>query len=356
MTEASASSKQAKRLKRFLLATGTYALGFLIMVLCAVVGIFPSGNLLWVGILFLLVNLTLYIVFISGLNLRFKDPSLTKLQVCLGASLVCVILLMGEKVHFLAIPFYSSLFVFAMLQLSPREMMGVEIFVLATYGTTIAVRSKLMGSRLDPGIELVYATVVVLSSVWYSVAASYISSLRARLRKSVHAIEELAIRDGLTNLWNRRHIESILISEVERKARLGGSLCICLVDLDHFKMINDEFGHPVGDMVLRQVANTMKAQIRSFDQLGRFGGEEFLLVFPGTSIDKAKECTQRLLSSVAGLGILPDPDHKITISLGLAEAKTKESPDALLARVDKALYQAKHDGRNRQVLSSWAEL
>jgi diguanylate cyclase (GGDEF)-like protein len=356
MAEASPSINKAKRIQRFLLASGTYAVGFLILALCTLVGLFPKVHLLWVAIAFLGINIALYFVFLSDLNLRFKDPSLTKLQVCLGAFMVCIILILGDKIHFLAVPFYSSLFVFAMLQLNPREMVAIEVFVLLTYCAAVIIRRQLFEVQLDPGVELVYFALVVSSSVWYAAAASYISSLRSRLRKSVHVSEQLAIRDGLTNLWNRRHIEFILKSEIARKSRLGGRLCVCLVDLDHFKSINDKYGHPVGDMVLRNVALTMQSQIRSIDQLGRFGGEEFLLVFPGATLEKTKECARRLLNSVAELSILPDPEQRITISLGLAEADLNESIDTLLARVDKALYQAKHAGRNQVILSTWAPL
>jgi diguanylate cyclase len=183
--------------------------------------------------------------------------------------------------------------------------------------------------------------------VWYALAASYISNLRAQLRQSVHTIEQLATRDVVTESWNRRHIDSLLQTELQRRARSGGALCVCLVDLDRFKSINDRYGHPVGDAVLRSVAQCMRAQLRSVDHLGRFGGEEFLVVLPGAPLDAAKACAERLRLAVAGLAVLPEPGQRVTASIGLAECVVNDSSATLLARADGALYAAKRDGRNR---------
>ena len=285
--------QQAVRFTRYLIAASTYAFGWFFLALCNWVGLFSSRHLVLVGLAFLSINLALYVVFRNGLNLRFKDPSLTQLQVCIGALMVAVILMMGEHIHFLAIPFYSSLFVFAMLQLKPLEMVRLEVFVLLTYGLAVVIRQRIFASPPDLRIELIYAAIVALSSGWYALAASYISSLRARLRGSVQALEQLATKDSLTDAWNRRHIDVLLGAELERKARIGGKLCICMVDLDHFKAINDRYGHPVGDKTLTSVVRVMQGQLRSIDQLGRFGGEEFLIVLPGASLSDAARCAER---------------------------------------------------------------
>jgi diguanylate cyclase (GGDEF)-like protein len=334
-------------LKRLLIASTTYVLGFLFLALCSVLRLLAPDRLIVIGLVFLVSNVAWFAAFRSGWNLRFKDPSLTQAQVCVAAGLVALILVLGERVHFLAVPFYSAIFVFAMLRLRPRELVVVEIFVLATYCVAIAIRMQLYGSRLDLRVEAINAAVVVLSSVWYAMAASYISDLRARLRASVATIEQLASRDSLTDTWNRRRIDELLLSELQRQARLGGRLCVCLVDLDHFKSINDRFGHLVGDTVLKNVAQAMNAQLRSMDQLGRFGGEEFLIVLPGASLDDARACAERLLCGVADLAVLPSPADRVTISIGVAECDSGEPLEALLSRVDTALYRAKREGRNR---------
>lgn len=255
----SQSARQALRLKRFLIASLTYALGLLIMALCSTLGLISVDQVLFFGLVFLVVNAALFAMFRSGLNLRFTDPSLTQLQVLVGVTMVALILVVGARIHFLAVPFYSVLFVFAMLQLKPRALVGVEVYVLVTYSGAVAIRRWRFAGLLDPHNEAIEAVLVVFCSAWYAMAAGYIGNLRARLRESVKAIEQLAIRDALTDTWNRRHIDALLTTELQRKTRIGGALCACLVDLDHFKSINDRFGHLVGDAVLRRVAQTLKA-------------------------------------------------------------------------------------------------
>ncbi len=345
------SRKQAVRLRRFLLASTTYALGLLILALCSAFGLLAVADLARIGLSFLAANLVFYAVFRSGWNLRFADPSLTQVQVCVAACLVGFILVWGEHVHFVAVPFYSSIFVFAMLQLNTRQLVAVELFVLGTYGVAIALRMNRYGGSLDLRIEAIDAAVVVLCSIWFAFAASYISNLRERLRESKQTIEALATRDAMTDTWNRRHIDALLASELQRKERIGGQLCVALIDLDHFKSVNDRYGHLTGDAVLQQVAHAMKQQLRSVDPLGRFGGEEFLALLPGASLPDARACAERLLRGVAGLSVLPDAASRVTISIGLAEAVLGEPAEGLLARADGALYRAKHEGRNRVELA-----
>jgi diguanylate cyclase (GGDEF)-like protein len=192
-----------------------------------------------------------------------------------------------------------------------------------------------------------------LTSIWYAMAAAYISNLRTRLRASMRTIEQLAIRDGLTNTWNRRHIDALLASELQRKARIGGELCACMIDLDHFKDINDRFGHAAGDAVLKSVAARLQGELRSIDQLGRFGGEEFLILLPGVSLGEARACVERLRAAIADQGVLSECATHVTISAGVAECAASESADAFLARIDRALYRAKHLGRNRVESDRW---
>ena len=337
---------QALRLRRFGLAVLTYAMGFAIMALCSAVGLLPPERLGWIGLAFVLCNGILFGLFYANFNLRFADPSLTQLQILLGVGMVFGILILGAHTHFLALPFYSSLFVFAMLQMSKREVLRLEFIVLCSYGLAVAIRNTLYAGQIDVRIELIYLVLVILSSVWFAFAAGYISALRSRVKASRLALEQLAIRDALTGVWNRRHIDSLLAAEVERKARFGGQLSVCMVDLDHFKSINDQFGHPVGDSVLKQVAEYMQAQLRTTDQIGRFGGEEFLILLPGIALKDTVDCAQRLLHSIAALELLPNQPRPVTISIGISECAADESPARLVERADRALYAAKENGRN----------
>ena len=346
------TAKQALRIRRFAGAAATYALGLAILVLCSAFGMVDGWRIALVGLSFATANLVFWALFRSGLNRRCADPSLTQAQLGVAATQVLLILVLGERLQFVAVPFYSSLFVFAMLRLRPREMVAFELYVLASYALAIGLRASFFAGRLDLRLEAVYAVLVVSASIWFAIAAGYISELRARLRSSLETIERFANRDALTDLWNRRHVDSLLEIEMQRMVRQGQRLCVGLIDIDHFKAVNDRWGHAAGDEVLRQIAAAMKQQLRSFDHLGRYGGEEFLLILPATALDEAAACARRLLTQVAELAPLGPGQGAVTVSIGLGACVAAETPQQLLSRVDAALYRAKREGRNRLVLSA----
>jgi diguanylate cyclase (GGDEF)-like protein len=169
-----------------------------------------------------------------------------------------------------------------------------------------------------------------------------------KLQEAYKRIEELAELDELTGSFNRRCIMRMLDDEIARAHR-GHSCCtIALIDLDWFKRINDAYGHPTGDEVLRTFAITVFANIRSIDRFGRYGGEEFLLVLPGTPDAAAARIVDRLRAIIADLDWSAfSPGMQVTISAGLATLRPEETPDTFLARADSALYAAKAKGRNR---------
>ena len=169
-----------------------------------------------------------------------------------------------------------------------------------------------------------------------------------KLKEAYKRIEELAELDELTGSYNRRCIMRMLDEEIARAGRNGAPCSIALIDLDWFKRINDAFGHPTGDEVLRTFAITMFANIRGIDRFGRYGGEEFLLVLPDMSTDHAVRALDRLRAIIADLDWNAfSPDMIVTISAGVATLKPEETPDTFLARADSALYAAKAQGRNR---------
>ncbi len=160
-----------------------------------------------------------------------------------------------------------------------------------------------------------------------------------------------AIRDPLTGLYNRKHILDMLGMELDQCGRFGQGLSIMLVDLDHFKAVNDRFGHPVGDQVLSVLAQRMVFGLRKVDQLGRIGGEEFLVYCPQTDMEGVRALAERLREQVIVDPIpgLP-PNDRVSLSIGITTWEGPEdSADRMLSRADKALYRAKADGRNRVV-------
>jgi diguanylate cyclase (GGDEF)-like protein len=170
-----------------------------------------------------------------------------------------------------------------------------------------------------------------------------------KLEQALRIINELAIRDELTGTHNRRHLIELVEHEKERSARFGSPFCLCLLDIDYFKLINDTYGHSAGDTALRQFAAAVQCQIRESDAFGRYGGEEFLLMLPETALDEATVLAERVRANTERLDFAGLPGRAITVSIGIAEFRPHESVAQTIARADEALYLAKSNGRNRVV-------
>ncbi|MDU6670454.1 MAG: GGDEF domain-containing protein, partial [Bradyrhizobium sp.] len=169
-----------------------------------------------------------------------------------------------------------------------------------------------------------------------------------KLKEAYRRIEELAELDELTGALNRRSIMHVLEEELTRSRQTGKPCSVMLIDLDWFKRINDEHGHPTGDDVLRTFAITMFANIRSSDRFGRYGGEEFLLVLPGAPLDPACRLAERLRQIIADLDWSAfSAGLQVTFSAGVATSRGDETTESLLSRADRALYASKAQGRNR---------
>jgi two-component system cell cycle response regulator len=171
--------------------------------------------------------------------------------------------------------------------------------------------------------------------------------------QSLYLFEEtrrLARTDPLTGLANRRHVNERLDLELERARRHRLPLSIAICDIDHFKSVNDLYGHPMGDHVLTVVARALGASVRRIDLAGRWGGEEFVLVLPDTGLGGARIATERLRATIEGLPPFENGPERVTMSIGVAEHNAAESTDAFLQRVDEALYAAKAGGRNRVII------
>lgn len=171
--------------------------------------------------------------------------------------------------------------------------------------------------------------------------------------------EQYARRDPLTGLLNRRWLDETLPDLLRQHRTQARRICLLMLDIDHFKRYNDSAGHVAGDQALLVVANTMREQLRDEDQPVRFGGEEFLIVLPDTGMADAQPIAERLRLGVEHATISDGagaPLPSVTLSIGLAEWMPFETPEQLIARADAALYQAKHAGRNRVVLSLVPEL
>jgi diguanylate cyclase (GGDEF)-like protein/hemerythrin-like metal-binding protein/PAS domain S-box-containing protein len=169
--------------------------------------------------------------------------------------------------------------------------------------------------------------------------------VNSQLRSTINSLQELASTDTLTRVWNRRHCEDLLESETHRSIRFGHPLSILLIDIDHFKSINDRFGHGAGDRVLAEFADCLRDGMRRSDELARWGGEEFLLLMPSTGLAGAHRSGERIRERLAQSQFTAVGG--LSASIGVAEFAPTESIKEWLARADEALYRAKRGGRNR---------
>jgi diguanylate cyclase (GGDEF)-like protein len=164
-------------------------------------------------------------------------------------------------------------------------------------------------------------------------------------------IEKLAITDGLTGLFNHRTFQEKLSLELRRLNRFSGPLSILISDIDYFKKINDSYGHPAGDLVLKEVAKKLKDTVRDVDVPARYGGEEFAAILPGTDSEGAKIIAERLRKGIRDSSFSAGgAQFRITISIGIATSSDAKKKEDLIEKADKALYYAKHHGRNQTVL------
>jgi diguanylate cyclase (GGDEF)-like protein len=171
-----------------------------------------------------------------------------------------------------------------------------------------------------------------------------------KLEQALNVINELAIRDELTGSHNRRHLIGLIEQERERVMKGAESFCVCLLDIDFFKRINDTYGHAAGDAVLRSFAITVQKQIRDGDAFGRYGGEEFLLMLPETSLEDAMLFAERVRMGIERLAFREVSSAlKVSVSIGVAQFRPGETIGQTVTRADEALYTAKSSGRNRVV-------
>ncbi len=174
-----------------------------------------------------------------------------------------------------------------------------------------------------------------------------------KLRTSLEKSRENEFRDPLTNVSNRRYFERTLGKMINEANATGTPLCLVMADLDHFKRINDTFGHQVGDDVLRYFASLMMKNVKGQDLVARYGGEEFAIVLPSTSAANANRVISNIMGQLDTANLVisrgKNPIGKVTSSFGIAQMRPGESATQLIERADSRLYQAKHAGRNRAV-------
>jgi diguanylate cyclase (GGDEF)-like protein len=351
-----ADERQAVRIGRFFMAAGTSLLVCLALWISAFLGLLPwnvatNGTAGIAGLTALF-----YLLFRTGLNLRLRDPSLTTEQIGAAILVLAYVMYHAGPVRGAFTVFYLVAMLCGVMRLNAERLMALAVIALLAHGTVLHL-SYLRDPRMDVKAALTEFCVLLIVLPWFAAMGGYVNRLRVRLSDSHRELErafdrigQLAIRDDLTGAYNRRFLMDALGRERSRAERMGEPYSVCVIDIDHFKSINDTLGHAAGDAVLRHFASIAPRGLRAIDTFGRFGGEEFLLVLPGTGRQGALAAAERMRAAVhdASFPGLP-PDRRVTITIGVATHAKGEEATALLARADEALYQGKRAGRNRVV-------
>jgi two-component system, cell cycle response regulator len=194
-------------------------------------------------------------------------------------------------------------------------------------------------------LEQLYDTVLELNRD-YAGAQFELAQTNLKLQQREAQILAVSLTDPLTGVGNRRRLEQALAQEISRAERTGGTLCAFMTDLDHFKRVNDTYGHEAGDKVLTAFSDLLRRCTRATDIVARFGGEEFVALMPSTDLTQALAIAERIREAFAALQVEPLSDPA-TASFGVAELAAGEQGHALMRRADSALYAAKQSGRNR---------
>jgi diguanylate cyclase (GGDEF)-like protein len=246
-------------------------------------------------------------------------------------------------------------FVFGVFRLRVSQFMALAAGMLAMYGLIIFLLVKTRPQSVNLETEIFHWIVLAVVLPWFSLVGGYISSLRKRIEsangelvRALQTIEQLAVQDELTGVSNRRHLLDVLNKEKVRVDRGQPTFCLGIIDLDHFKRVNDKYGHLQGDEVLRSLIQAVRREIREIDTIARYGGEEFVILLVNTSLDEACSVAERMRHIASELRYRGLPDgFGVTVSIGLTEYTRDESVDELLTRADSALYLAKQSGRDR---------
>jgi diguanylate cyclase (GGDEF)-like protein len=242
-------------------------------------------------------------------------------------------------VHFAPEIYLNLMWTFAVSGLTLRQALTTAS------ASVLVILVVTLDHSLEPGMQRLHL-IWILASFSFGLLSAFLLE-RAHKRMFLHQ-DRLALSaslDGLTGLWNRSRMERFLVEEIARANRYGTPFSVVLIDIDHFKSVNDTHGHAVGDSVLRQFATLLRDSVRVLDKVGRLGGEEFLIVLPENDAAQAKQAVQALQQRINGFAF--DRVQRKTASFGIAEYRPGESLDSLLERADQAMYRAKASGRDR---------
>ena len=293
-------------------------------------------------------------VFLLGLNRGLRDPSMV-LPIMVWSTLSLLLTAYYiDQVRLCVMVMFFAILQPGVFRLELRAFIGLAVMCVVLYALIIWRVSLTHPEAVDMTAEfiqwMVFAVItagVVMVAAEISTIRSHISRRNRELSSFVSEMETMATTDALTGVLNRRHVMERLIKIREMAKRNAFSFVVVYVDLDFFKQVNDNYGHHIGDDVLKRFARLMEEKVTEGDLVARLGGEEFLLVLVNADMHAAMPVIESLREETTALRFDAAHELRISVSMGAAEFSAGESLDHLLARADDALYTAKESGRNR---------
>ena len=310
-------------------------------------------------------QIVFYALVRSGWSLRFDDVGLVLAQS--SSSIVAIVfayVACSDGVRAKALILLPLVLVHTMFFSTPRQASAMCALAIGLITGVVAVMTRLQPQRFDAVHEWLAVAMVAITLPALTVVAGQVGAMRSKLVRQKRAliaalarVEELATRDELTGLLNRRHMLRVLGRHLLLAQRSGLAFCVAMVDLDHFKRINDSWGHAAGDDALRAFAQSILGALREVDVVARWGGEEFLVLMPDTATTNTGAGLERLRAVLRTQHLThAAPELRLAFSAGIAAYHHGESMDQLIERADQALYAAKAGGRQCTVDSEHGDL
>lgn len=342
-------------LAMLVMATGVAAMHYFVWV-----GVAQPGPVRWWSLVTLAGMVGFFASIRSGWSLKLADPALTVPQMLFAlTSGAAAYTLLGSG-RGAVFPVVMVVLMFGMFVVSPRQMRWLSVYAVLLFGAVMALMANQNPRAYPMVVELGHFLLVATMMPAMSMLAGRLSRMRhrsrlqrAELAQALARLREHTTRDELTGLINKRHMQELMDQEHQRCIRSGQSFCLAVLDIDRFKPVNETHGYTVGDAVLRAVAQEAQRHVRVSDMLSRWGGEEFVLMMGDTRAALARGGLERLHQKVGALRILHGTAAVgITMSAGLAEHHAGESVLQTLARAERALQDAKDQGRDRVVVAA----
>lgn len=291
----------------------------------------------------------------TGRNRTHADPSMTMPLLVWATTAILVSAYFVDQVRLCVMIMFFVFMVEGAFRLRLIDFGLLSVYCTAGYLAILFVVKEQYPENIDRTAELIQWAAFAMLTTGFAFMAGEIGTIRQQLERrkkqnetAKARMEELAIKDELTQLFNRRHAMELLRHHKGLADRGAYEFAVCYVDLDHFKQINDNFGHHVGDLVLKRFAQAATTTVSGVDHVARLGGEEFIVILVKSNLEAARLVSERLRQGVADIDFSDvSPRLHVSASLGLTMYRPQEKPESLLSRADEALYSSKQGGRNR---------